>query len=434
MALSLVLLHQCIVAGSTIFLAEVIEQFRTGQNYSTYLYLYLFSMTLPYLPGCMSFVFLQKWINEAHLDFVDKFIDKMSGKIEKYRDMTLKSRAESVLARNSFPVIKDYISFVHDLASFSLNSLLSMLVIGFFLPPYLLWGYALSLLLCFFIVVGLRKLISVASKEYENRYITYSGILDLSWDNITLGNKHNQNVWRQWKGASGNSFYAASYRLQIFKQGGNILLAAASLGPTVYLIASILHDGRAASAVIAAVLVSLTRIFLIINSLSALVTQFLDWSSIRARVDVLFVTGSSISADETLSAGVIGNIAINGTPAASLAEVAQLVTQAGSGRFTITGANGSGKSTVLLALKNIFRDESFIFPAHYGDLMWKSNGAALSTGQKTRIFLKEIFELEGIKYFLLDEWDANLDDENRRAIDGILNELGKSKTIVEVRH
>ncbi|MGI4814160.1 MAG: ATP-binding cassette domain-containing protein [Janthinobacterium lividum] len=434
MALSLVLVHQCIIAGSSIFLTQVIERFQTGHDYSTYVYLYLLSMAIPYLPGCMSFIFLQKWINEAHLTFADQFTKQMSGKIEKYRDTKLRGRAESVLARNSFPVVKDYVSFVHDLASFSLNSILSMLVIGFLLPSRLLWGYALSLLLCFFIVAGLRKLISVASAEYENRYITYSSVLDRSWENITLGNKHNENIWRQRKGASGHSFYAASYKLQILKQVGNLLLAVASVGPTIFLIASILHDGRATSAVIAAVTVSLTRIFLIINSLSTLVYKFLDWSSMRARLDVLFDTGSSIAADEVLGGAVVGKIEINGTLVTGVTQAAQMVSQAGSGRFKITGPNGSGKSTVLLALKNIFRDESFMYPAHHGDLMWKSDDTALSTGQKTEIFLKEIFELEEIKYFLLDEWDANLDGANRRAIDGILDELGKSKTIVEVRH
>jgi ABC-type bacteriocin/lantibiotic exporter with double-glycine peptidase domain len=433
-ALLLVLVHQCIIAGSTIFLTEVIERFQAGRNYSAYVYLYLISMAIPYLPGCMSFVFLQKWINDAHLTFVDRFTQQMSGKIEKYRDQKLRGRAESVLARNSFPVVKDYISFVHDLASFSLNSLLGMLVIGFLLPSRLLWGYALSLALCFFIVAGLRKLISAASSEYENRYITYTGVLDRSWENITLGNQHNENIWRQRKGAAGYSFYAASYRLQILKQAGNILLAVASLGPTIFLIVSILHDGRAASTVIAAVIVSLTRIFLIINSLSALVYKFLDWSSMRARLDVLFDTGSSIAEDAVLVAGVVGNIEINGKPVTDFTQAAQMVSGAGSGRFKITGANGSGKSTFLLALKNIFRDESFIYPAHHGDLMWKSDDTALSTGQKTGIFLREIFELEGIKYIFLDEWDANLDGENRRAIDGILDELGKSRTIVEVRH
>jgi ABC-type bacteriocin/lantibiotic exporter with double-glycine peptidase domain len=233
---------------------------------------------------------------------------------------------------------------------------------------------------------------------------------------------------------NGGAFYTASYRLQILKQGGNVLLAAASLGPTIFLIASIARDGRAASPIIAAVIVSLTRIFLIINSLSALVYKFLDWSSMRARLDVLFDTGSSISADEAVGGSVVGNIEINGVPVAGVTQAAQMISQAAGGRFKITGANGSGKSTVLLALKNIFRDESFLFPAHHGDLMWKSDDAALSTGQKTGIFLKEIFKIEGIRYLLLDEWDANLDGENRCAIDGILDELGKSKTIVEVRH
>ncbi|WP_254067638.1 ABC transporter ATP-binding protein [Burkholderia sp. L27(2015)] len=416
------------------FLTKTIERFQANQDFLTCLYLFLASMAIPYLPGCLSFVFLQKWINEAHLSFVDNFVGNMFGKIEKYRDTKLKDRVGSVLSRNSFSVLKDYISFVHDLASFSLNSVLSMIVIGFLLPSRLLWGYVLSLIFCLFIVAGLRKLISAASANYENRYIAYSEILDRGWENITLGNRHNQDIWQQHKSATGNSFYAASYTLQILKQGGNVLLAAASLGPTIFLIASIAREGHAVSSIFAAVIVSLTRIFLIINSLSSLVYKVLDSSSMRVRLNVLFDTGSLISASKGTGAGTVSRIEINGKPVASAMQVAQIVAQAGSGRFKITGANGSGKSTVLVSLKNIFQDASFLFPAHHGDLMWKSDGSALSTGQKTGNFLKEIFEIEGIKYLLLDEWDANLDSEKRRAIDNILDELGKSKTIVEVRH
>ncbi|CAH2810039.1 MAG: hypothetical protein CBARDCOR_6746 [uncultured Caballeronia sp.] len=100
---------------------------------------------------------------------------------------------------------------------------------------------------------------------------------------MTLGNCHNQEIWNNLKNTTGHVFYSASYRLQLLKQSGNVFLAGASLGPTIFLIASVVPNNRIESSMIAAILVSLTRIFLIINSFSALVFKFLDWSSMKTR-------------------------------------------------------------------------------------------------------------------------------------------------------
>jgi ABC-type bacteriocin/lantibiotic exporter with double-glycine peptidase domain len=433
-SLLLVLVHQFIVAGSVFFLTQVIELFQAGKDFSLYLSIFLASMAAPYLPGCLSIVLLQTWINRAHCAFVEYLARHMLDRTEQCRDATLKERVESVMARNSYPVIGDYISFVHDLASFLLNSVLSMIVIGFLLPTRLLWGYSLSILLCLFIVISLRKIITFASADYENKYISYSDILNRSWENMTLGNRHNQEIWNNQKNVTGHVFYSASYRLQLLKQSGNVLLAGASLGPTIFLIASVVTDNRIESSMIAAILVSLTRIFLIINSFSALVFKFLDWSSMKARLEVLFDVRSSISATNMSDAGVIGKIAINGTAITGTPQAVEIVTRSQHGRFKITGSNGSGKSTILLALKSVLGSRSFILPAHHGDLMWKISGATLSTGQKTQLFLKEIFDLKEIDFLLLDEWDANLDTRSTLAIDDALNDLSKSKIVIEIRH
>lgn len=433
-ALFLVIIHQCFVAGSTIFLTDVIERFQSGREYALYLYLYLAAMAIPYLPGCLSFVFLQRWINESHLSFTDSILSKMAGSIGKYRSEVLRERVTAVLSRNSFSVLKDYITFVHDLASFSLNSALSMAVIAFLLPARLLGGYAISLVLCFLIVAGLRKLIAATSSKYENDYLTYSGMLDKGWENNTIGNRYNEAIWREQKELTGKAFYSTSSRLQVYKQIGNILLAAASLLPTIFLIVTIVHDRTASAQVIAAVIVSLTRIFLIINSLSALVYKVLDFSSMRARLNVLFDTGEMMSEELDEVPGKVGNVMINGMPAGSTERIVKMLSSAGPGRFEITGANGSGKSTVLLKLKEIYGDECFLLPAHHADLMWKSNGAMLSTGQRISVYLDEIFGIKGLKYIFLDEWDANLDGVNTKTIDASLDQLAKTRTIVEVRH
>jgi energy-coupling factor transporter ATP-binding protein EcfA2 len=38
------------------------------------------------------------------------------------------------------------------------------------------------------------------------------------------------------------------------------------------------------------------------------------------------------------------------------------------------------------------------------------------------------------KHLLLDEWDANLDQENILKINDLLNRISKDKVIIEVRH
>jgi hypothetical protein len=110
-------------------------------------------------PGMSIVYFLQKWINAAHREFVDKLIRRMSGKVQVFRNAELRDQVESVLARNALPVFNDYIKFIHDLIGFSLNSVLSLLAMGFLLPSRLWWGYALSFLFCFMIIVGLKKII-----------------------------------------------------------------------------------------------------------------------------------------------------------------------------------------------------------------------------------------------------------------------------------
>ena len=48
--------------------------------------------------------------------------------------------------------------------------------------------------------------------------------------------------------------------------------------------------------------------------------------------------------------------------------------------------------------------------------------------------LEEIKTLPDVTHILLDEWDANLDDQNTALFDRQLDATSKTKVIVEVRH
>lgn len=434
LCLALVAIHQTIVACSTFFLTNTISKFQANQAYFADLCLYLVAMAIPYLPGCASFVALQRWINQSHGALVEKFTSTVTSNRPNYRNHAMREKVTAVLARNSFPVLQDYLSFVHDLASFSLNSLLSISVIVFLLPAQLVSGYCLSLALCFLIVISFQKKISQASSRSEYAYLRYSGFLCSFWPNAALGNTHNESIWRTQRETAGREFYSSSNRLEALRQSGNLLLAAASLGPTIFLIVAIARDANVTPTIIAALIVSLTRIFLIVNSLSTLVYRVLDYSSLHARLKVLFDARSDLAthARETIAGAV--DIWINKMRIRNVSKGKRIIASSTCGRFTVTGANGSGKSTFLLALKREYGEACFLLPADYSNLAWTKDCHTLSTGQRLAEHLVEIFEIKSIQCILLDEWDANLDRDNIQKIERILHSLSATKVIVEARH
>jgi len=243
-AIALIVVHQSLVAASTIFLTKVIERFQAGGDYHLFLYLYLLAMALPYIPGCGSLVLLQQWINGAHGKFIELLSEKIKGKVSEYRDAALRDRITATLARNSLPVLREYITFMHDLVSFTLNSSLSMVVIVLLLPSNLALGYVVSFALCSGIIFGFRKVIAASSSDCEFRYLAYTDALNKAWDNVALGNTYNEAIWRRRKEEAGHAFYKAATTLQLRKQLGNVLLAGASLLPTIFLIVALFQGEK----------------------------------------------------------------------------------------------------------------------------------------------------------------------------------------------
>lgn len=100
-----------------------------------------------------------------------------------------------------------------------------MAVIGILLPLYLLLGYILSLIICVIVITILHKYIRVILTKLENQQISYSNVLDKDWDNATLGNQYNYDLWKKQKTLAGEDFYNTSSKLTFIREFGNIVLA-----------------------------------------------------------------------------------------------------------------------------------------------------------------------------------------------------------------
>lgn len=432
--LILILVHQSIVAASSFYLTRLIEAFQHQGEYGSYLIFYLTAMLVPYLPGCTSLFTLQLWINDAHRRFTTRFSNAAYGRTEMHRDSDLRATVESVAARNSFMAIKDYLTFIYGFVGFSLNSALSMLVLSALLPGHLFSGYVISLALSVVLILLLRGTVGRQSTRTENEFIAYSEALSRIWENSTLGNHYNYHLWQSSRDRHASQYYRQSNKLQLLKQSGNLALAVAALLPTIYLISEAIHSAMTEPTLVAAIIVNLTRVFHILGSLSALVYQLLDFSAMNSRLRVMFESERMFSEPSNLPNSPCGEILLNGIPVRDYISVTMSVRSSNQGRFTVRGANGAGKSTLLHVLKKALADDAVLLPAQHGKLEWQHESKALSTGQKTLAQLQEISKHTDVKYLLLDEWDANLDSDNKRAIGEMLDLLSQSKVVVEIRH
>src|SRR4051794_2943125 len=92
LTIALIAIHQSIIASSSYFLTRLIELFQQSGEYSHYLLLYLAAMLIPYLPGCLSFISLQRWINQAHRSFIYAIAQTAYGLTEKFRNSIIQEQ------------------------------------------------------------------------------------------------------------------------------------------------------------------------------------------------------------------------------------------------------------------------------------------------------------------------------------------------------
>jgi hypothetical protein len=326
-------------------------------------------------------------------------------------------------------------SLTHDFCSLLLNSVFSMAVIGWLLPSELLLGYGVSLIAALIIVGLFNAPAQSRSSEMEKSYSSYGNCLARAWDNAVVGNSHNYDIWLKENADAGRKYYRGMLGLVAFKQSGNVTIAFASLLPTTYLIYSIAATGSASPALLAVIVVNLTRIFHILNSLGTLIYQMLEWSAMKARLSYLFMVQDTLDELPELPTSPAGRVTMNGDDVSDFQSVISSLGRQRNGRFTVRGANGSGKSTLLIALKKAYAKSAFLLPPLGNDLSWEDDHRNRSTGQKMRAVLEEACSAsQELRYLLLDEWDANLDRSNREALDGLLARMSQRFVVVEVRH
>lgn len=425
--------EQAIVASSTFWLAWLAKGLVNGSSLLLPFIGFSCSLTLVYIPSVLKRTFLVK----AKVFALESFVDVCSRGLwcvpHLSRSAAFQRDKRSAIETESFLVIDE----AFDFADFSIGLVLSVVFNVFALciafGAQLLGAYILTAILAIVATVASsRRVRSDSTAMQESRSRAY-GSLAGAWDAMTLGNVYNQRLWRNDFGRKIGLYRSNASEAVFNLEMLTTLTLWVSVLPVVAVMAHAMFSKDSDLAMRTMILATFPRQIQVIQYIADIVSCLLKWSAIRERVGSLARAARVGSGTEEMS-GKIHRERIVCVDSLGRTVDLEDFRPPSAGRLTIRGENGSGKSSFLLELKRRYPEDSVILPA-YSRLHFASVADAdVSTGQRLIRILEELCGVEPLKLLLLDEWDANLDQENMQRIDAVIGRLSRRGCVVEVRH
>ena len=430
--LSLVI-EQAIVASSTFWLAWLAKAIADGSTLLPPFIGFVCSLTLVYVPSLIKRTCLAK----AKVAALERYVDLCSRGLHCVphlsQNQVFQRERRGFIETESFLVIDEAFDFADMSLGLLLNVAFNVSALCIAFGARLLWAYLLAAGLGIALTAASAKRVRSDSAAMQESRAGAYGALAGAWDAITLGNAYNLDLWRKDFGRK-----IAGYRTGAAGAVRNIealtsLTLWVSVIPVAAFMAHALFSPHANAALKTVILATFPRQIQVIQYIADIVNCLLRWSAARERVRSLG-RALVVGPDTGGMTGRIQKERIACVNAEGLQVELDGFEPPGTGRLTVRGGNGSGKSTWLLDLKRRRPNGSIILPAHNRLHFASVAGADLSTGQRLGRIMEELYAVEPLQLILLDEWDANLDRENMQRIDALIDRLARRCYVIEVRH
>lgn len=266
------------------------------------------------------------------------------------------------------------------------------------------------------------------NQKSEVEFFSY---ISKSWDNILLGNKRCENLYRNKVDKIGNIYLDSS--LKVFNKSEWIVFVTfmITIVPVSLYNIWFLKQNINNLSLVTSVLILLPKQFSILGNIKAIIQLFTFLKMDIERYKALTIE-STIDSIDLNSLVTVSKISINGLCFNSIHEIRDHIDQKKSGRFTIRGTNGAGKTSLLLLLKLSY-ENSFYIPTT-SELEIENPEENQSVGQLLKANLDFVLSSVDSQIIFLDEWDANLDEATTLKYNLLIDDLSKSRIVIEVRH
>lgn len=431
--------QQAIEASSTLWLVFVMQSIALGEPFFTYLLLYLSTLVLPYIPGCLAFILRIYWKQEALRSFVNSFISSNRGNIGDWNNQELREEKLSILTGEAPTAINALIDYIFDLYSYISSVFFNIIALSIVVEPLFAVAYGISISTVIFVMGLKRKQQKRLTKKALSARIDLIQSLLAAWDNVLIGNDYNFKLWVEKKTQRLNRSLRRNIDLERFDQVMAILVSLMTSIPSLLVVIYFVYANQHDPVRLSSFIVTLPMLFLILSYTYQTLSLAFRWGMHKSKLIALFkAIQPSTELGEAMERKVkwdkikmtnmnTDNVSLAYTPNHLVDRTKT------SGRVTLRGENGAGKSTLLMLLKHSLKKQAFFLPTQ-SHLSFSSTSMNRSTGESLKNRLIEILEKVDADTLLLDEWDANLDQDNREALSTLIDKIALRKCVIEVRH
>ncbi|MEA2941800.1 MAG: hypothetical protein QOD09_2329 [Bradyrhizobium sp.] len=421
-----------------------------------------------YVLGTISWIFLERAGSRAFGLYMLRFARENRGKVKLLNDKPTRENVEPFLTSETFHTIFTLLAELEFALKLFLGLVFNSIVLGAEIDASLPFAYASVFVVLLLMQWLLQNPVSRAYLENQRMVNRITAHGYTAWDNIFSGNRYNLGLWfgifkRRVRAGLQSQIRAILAREGLSTASGIIGLAVV-FATMVYVATQNADDTE----LLIALATTLPRQIEMTYEVHLLATGWNDLLSIWTRMGGIannMLPEPDPNYDDRIKFDRLQLKQDGSTKtSATLSDALSLVLSQPNGRIQVRGGNGSGKSTLLAALKTEIKNRAYYWPTNdrlafkftdmeRQDEIVSPDAASLdeeedpeqmsidemkksgfSSGERQLKSLREIVAHTDAAIYLLDEWDANLDAENRAAADALVEQLATRARVVEISH
>ena len=418
----------------------------------------LASESTAYIVGATSWIFAERAGFLAYGRYTMRFARDNRQKAKVLGDKEARERVEPFLTGETFYVYFHLLYEIEGDLRILLALILNVIVLGTQIDGALPVAYAGVFVALFAMQWFMRKRVASAYLENQRTHNLMTAQAYTAWDNVFAGNRYNLRLWLAGFKTKLRGGLHAQIVAIMTKEGLSAASGIIGLAIVFAAMAIIAWKDSSNLEVMIALAATLPRQIEMTKDVHTFTSGWNDLLAQWARL-----TGVADNFHPKPDPEFDGRLKIeqltlrehgNATQVAGLEEAMKLILAQPTGRINVRGPNGAGKSTLLTSLKSMVKTRAYYWPTadrlsfqftqgvdevetdEDGDTVPPSETKrpGFSSGERQLRALQEIVHHTEAPIYLLDEWDANLDPNNRAAADALVEQLARRARVVEISH
>lgn len=428
-----------ISASSVYFLSEFLEALTLSGRYQPwYLIAFIACISFGFIPDIFVGRFFKQWSLSIRKKYIDFVCHRNFGRTDLWNEEEKDSR-HTHFCKESPLVLEQSAGFILSIIILTLGLLFNSLGVMLVVDYRFAYAYIVMFILAGMLVAKSLNKVRKKAEESQDARVRVDSALMRSWDNIILGNLYSFSLWnndftRKFSLLRQKEVNQETYRSLI--SNGTGLLARL---PVFALIIYLCHRRQTDIGALAILAATIPKQLAIMDTFANIVDHLTQGSELLAKLKGCFGVLRANDKELYLTAGRINwhglSFAHNKKEIilSSIADLEALTNGFSEGYYTIRGSNGSGKTTLLLQLKKRLADRAFLLPFRH-QLNFAVDTRSVSAGEQCKLAMGELFTNLRADVLLLDEWDQNMDEANKRLAEQQIEKHSREYCIIDVRH